>query len=68
MQIDTELDYKLAARFNFRMRRTAEIQKPAPVPAPVAPLRRKMKSACHVATALLMVPQCWRAVGERTTA
>jgi hypothetical protein len=38
MQIDTELDYKLAARFNFRMRRTAEIQAPAPalVPAPAA--------------------------------
>jgi hypothetical protein len=33
MQIDTELDYKLAARFNFRMRRVAEIQAPAAPPA-----------------------------------
>lgn len=36
MQIDTEVNYELVARFNFKMRRVAQLQAPAPPPEPPA--------------------------------
>jgi hypothetical protein len=36
MQIDTEVNYELVARFSFKLRRVAQLQAPAPPPEPPA--------------------------------